>query len=56
MKNETVPDLLPHEMETEDILRKKVWKKRTKGISKLLDILNINRNLLKWGKNKKTKV
>jgi hypothetical protein len=54
LKNETVPDLLPHEFHTEDIIRKKFWKKRVKKIPKLLNELEINKKLIKWGKNKKS--
>ena len=54
MKDEPVPELLPNETDTEDILRKKLWNKRIKKIPKEMKELGINKKLISWGKNKKS--
>jgi hypothetical protein len=53
MKNDTVPDLLPHEIDAEDIIRKNVWKKRIKKTPKDLKKLEICKKLFDWGRSKK---
>lgn len=47
-----VPDLLPNETDTEEIIRGKAWKKRVKELPRMLKRLKINEKLFKWGKDK----
>lgn len=38
MKDNKVPDILPNETDTEEIIRGKFWKKRKKELPRLLEI------------------
>jgi len=55
MEHDKVPDLLPNEIDTEEIIHKNFWKRLIKDITRMIKRFKINTKLFRLGQQDKKK-